>query len=69
MSAIPSIDYRCARCGASSTYQLVPQAAGGTDPPVSVGPGETPSIDFRCSACGTSQTYKLVPDNVRNQPE
>lgn len=68
MSERPSIDYTCAHCGASSTYQLVPDAARGTHGPVSIGPSVA-SIDFSCSRCGTIQTYMLVPDRMGDQPE
>lgn len=69
MSELPSINYVCAHCGASATYQLVPNIAGETHQHASIAPSEIPSIDFRCSRCGASQTYKLVPDSVRDQPE
>ena len=68
MSERPSIDYMCAHCGASSTYQLVPDATRGTDQPVSIGPSVV-SIDFSCSRCGAIQTYMLVPDRMGDQPE
>lgn len=68
MSERPSIDYMCAHCGASSTYQLVPDAARGTHEPVSIGPSVV-SIDFSCSRCGTIQTYMLVPDRLGDQAE
>lgn len=69
MSELPSIDYMCAHCGSSSTYQLVPDVAGETHEHASVAPSEIPSIDFTCSHCGASQTYMLVPNSVRNPPE
>ena len=64
MSQMPSIDYRCTRCGARHIYQLVPLEARPTEDEVRAIPHEIPSIDLRCSRCGASQTYKLVPDGV-----
>lgn len=61
---IPSIDYRCTRCGAQRTYQLVPLEARPTEAEVKAIPHEIPSIDLRCSRCGASRTYKLVPDSL-----
>jgi DNA-directed RNA polymerase subunit RPC12/RpoP len=69
MSELPSINYMCANCGATATYQLVPNVAEETHHHASVAPSEIPSIDFRCSHCGARQTYMLVPDNARDQPE
>jgi uncharacterized Zn finger protein len=57
----PSIDYSCAHCGHSQTYQLVPEVAPAAG--AHAAPREIPSIDLRCLRCGTSQTYKLVPES------
>ena len=64
MSDTPSIDYRCTRCGARHTYQLVPLEARPTEDEVNAMAYEAPSIDLKCSKCGASQTYKVVPDSV-----
>ena len=64
MGQTPSIDYRCARCGAPRIYQLGPLAARPTEDEVRAMPHQIPLIDLRCSRCGASQTYKLVPDSV-----
>jgi hypothetical protein len=70
MSELPSINYRCAHCGATATYQLVPGSAPEThEEHPSIPPSEIPSIDFRCLRCGASQTYTLVPESVRDQPK
>ena len=58
----PSIDYSCARCGASHTYRLVPEVA--PEPAAKIPPREIPSIDLSCQGCGATQTYKLVPASV-----
>jgi DNA-directed RNA polymerase subunit RPC12/RpoP len=69
MSQTPSIDYRCARCGARRIYQLVPLEQRPTEDEVRATRHEIPSIDLRCSRCGASQTYKLVPDRVLRTPD
>lgn len=61
MSHVPSIDYACARCGASRVYQLVPLEERPTDEQARAEPRAIPSLDFSCSRCGASQTYTLVP--------
>ena len=64
MSARPSIDLHCTRCGARHIYQLVPLEERPREDEVRPTPREIASIDFRCSRCSASQTYKLVPDTV-----
>jgi len=64
MQHIPSIDYSCARCGATQIYQLVPMATPEQGQRPSTGPGAIPSLDLSCSRCGATQTYQLVPASV-----
>ncbi len=67
MSPVPSIDYTCSRCGALTTYHLVPSTAHEQHDPPSGPPRAIPSIDYTCSRCGASETYTLTPDVARNE--
>jgi ribosomal protein S27AE len=62
MRQIATLDWTCAHCGATETWQLVMvdhrDPAEGEEPAVADHP--LPTLDWSCAKCGSTETWQLV---------
>jgi 5-methylcytosine-specific restriction endonuclease McrA len=62
VAELPNLEYTCAKCGSSETFELVPASPSErATVHISAETREPTELDFICSQCGARETFQLVP--------